>query len=174
MKKLSNYEKSKGYVKFFNYCSKFKNNWIYRVTIKNKESGYDAILLYHNGKGHAAVTVTRDLNLVYHTGHFFERYNERRKLGLNTITEIIHAYMNENDVYHWKDGDEITPGTVTMFCVIPSGIVLGTYNKKLDFVKANTFVPHNMLTGRQKELSEELSKALEKDKDTFGDSSGNR
>ena len=76
--------------------------------------------------------------------------------------------MNENDVYRFEEGEEITPDTVTMFCIIPSGIVLGTYNKKLDFVKANTFVPNNMLTGRQKELSDELKRELVRDKDTFG------
>jgi hypothetical protein len=169
LKKLSNYEKTKGYVQFFDYCSKYKNHWIYRLNVSKKDSGFDAMLLYHSGKGHAAISVTRQLSLIYHTGHFFERYNERCKLGLKTLNDIIRAYMNENDVYHFQEGEEITTDTVTMFCNIPSGIVLGTYNKKLDFVKANTFVPNGMLTRTQKELSDELKKALEKDKDTFGD-----
>jgi hypothetical protein len=168
IKKLSKDAKKRGFVQFFDYCSKYKNNWIYRVSIKKKESGFEAMLLYHSGKGHAAIAVTRELNLIYHTGHFFERYNERCKLGLKTLNDIIRAYMNENNIYHFEEGEEIAPDIFTMFCVIPSGIVLGTYNKKLDFVKANTFVPNDMITKKQRELYEELKKELEKDMDTFG------
>ena len=168
-KKLSNDVKKKGYLQFFDYISKYKNHWIYKLQISGKKSVSYGMLLYHNGRGHAGIFVTPDLNITYHTGHFFERYNERRGLGLRTLKEIICMFLVENDVFGFQELEEIDKGIFKVFGIIPSGIVLGLFNKPLKLVKANTFVANETLTHNQKELTEKLKETLEKYKHTSGE-----
>jgi hypothetical protein len=151
-KQLQKAEKKKGFTAFYNYCSKYKNQWIYRLNITKKQSLSTCMLLYHNGRGHIAIATTQNLNLIYHTPHFFERYNERLQLGLKTQNEIYQSYMNETPTYKFQNLEEISPGIFTMFCVIDSGIILGIHNEPLKMIKANTFLTHDMLRKDQREL----------------------
>lgn len=167
-KKLSKEVKKQGYLEFFDYTSKYKNHWIYKIRIDKKSFNYGAMLLYHNGRGYAGIECTADINITYHTGHFFARYNERRKLGLATIREIICAFLTEVDVFKFQELEEIDEGIFKIFGMIPSGIVLGMFNKPLGLVKANTFIANDTLTPNQKELIEELKETLEKYKGTSG------
>jgi hypothetical protein len=167
-KKFSKDERKQGHVHFFDYTSKYNNHWIYKVQVFKKFSRYGAMMLYHNGRGYAGIVSTPDLNITYHTGHFFERYNERRKLGLNTIREIVCAFIEEVDVFKFQEMEEIDEGIYKIFGTITSGIVLGMFNKPLGLVKANTFVANETLTLNQKELIEQLKQTLEKYKDTSG------
>ena len=165
---LRNNIKKEGFVSFSEYYSKFKNHWIYRLYITKKISEFKAMLVYFNNKGLAALSVTDDQKIIFHTGHFFKRYNERLQLGLNTPNEIIRVYLNDNDPLHFEKLDEIAPGIFKIFCVIPSGIILGMYNKNLMLIKANTFIPNNMLSKTQNELKNHMNEVLEKYKFTSG------
>jgi hypothetical protein len=165
-KKLSKEKKKEGFVRFFDYCSKYKNNWIYRLHITQEILEGEALLLYHNGRGHAALQVTLDDDIVFITGHFFERYNERCKLGLKTIHDIIRAYMNENNVFDLQEVEEIKPGIMKIFSVIPSGVMLGMYNYHHKIIKANTFLTNDMLNKNQQELEFAIKFELEKYNDT--------
>ena len=160
-KKLSKEDKAKGFVKFYDYVSKYKNKWIYRVEIKQKKSFYEAMMLYHNGKGHAAISVTNEMNIIYHTGHFFERYNERLNLGLKSLRDIICTYMNESNTIKIQELYEIEPDIYEIFSIIPSGYVLGILNRKLWLVKANTFITNEMLHPNQFDIITELKNNLE-------------
>jgi hypothetical protein len=165
-KSLIKEEKKKGSERFYDYCSKYKNQWILRMFISDKKKDTEALLLYHNSKGHAAIEVSNADELVYLTGHFFERYNERLRLGLKTTKDIIHAYMGENLVYDYKEVEVIEPEISKIFCVIPSGVMLGTHNQHLKLVKANTFLPHDMLGKNKKELEFLVKYELEKYKNS--------
>lgn len=149
---LSKSEKEKGFVHFYDYCSKYQNHWIYRVCITKKESLVSCLLLYHNGRGHIAIGATPDKNIFYYTGHFFERYNERCKLGLKSLDDIYHAYLNAIYRFHFQDIEEVAPGIFKTFCVIESGIILGMHNRRLKLFKANTFISNNMLRKDQLQL----------------------
>ena len=151
-KKLSKAQKIIGFERFYEYFSKYKNQWIYSISINKEITEFEFMLLYHNGRGHAAIAISPKNVLVYHTGHFFERFNERCKLGLKTIDDIIRAYMKENNTYDMRVVEEIEPGISKVFCVIQSGIMLGMFNKKLNLYKANTFLSNNMLNTKQKEM----------------------
>lgn len=158
-KSLSKVAKGKGFVAFYDYCSKYKNNWMYRIEITKKRSGVSSMLIYHNGKGNVGITVTdgtEGVVIIYHTGHFFNRYNERLKLNLQSRDEIIRSYMNQMCDYGFEELEEIEPGVKKIFCKITSGILLGTYNSKLKFMKANTFLSLDMLRGNQIELHNEI------------------
>jgi hypothetical protein len=167
-KRLSKAEKEKGFERFYEYCSKYKNQWIYRIHITKNDSDCTATMLYYNGKGHAAITMTRTTEFIYHTGHFFERYNERRNLGLKTINDVIRAYMRENNRYDFKSVETVAPNIEKIFCSINSGILLGMINKNVKVVKANTFIPNEMLSKNQSELKLQIINELEKYKDTSG------
>ncbi len=171
IRELSKAQKEKAGIYFFDYYSKYKNHWIYKIEITKKQTFYTYVLLYHNGRGYMALFVAMKYEkeidpermiIIFHTGHFFDRYNERLKLGLKTIREIIPIYMNENNKYDIKELEEIEPGVVTMFCLIESGAVLGTYNRHLKLIKANTFLPLDMLSRNQLELKAALKLQMEK------------
>jgi len=165
-KRLSNYEKKQGYQYFFNYLSKYKNKWICKIFLKKIDYSYTSMLIYHNGKGHVALTILHTGNIVYHTGHFFERYNERCNLGINNFDDIVKHYMVNIGGYRFEKLNEISPGIYKMFCTIPTGIALGMYNSKHNLIKANTFIPNNMLNQNQADFKAELNSRLEKYKHT--------
>ena len=167
-KKLSKVEKRQSNTYFYDYISKYKNYWIYRITANRIGPTYSAIMLYHNGRGHVGITSTSDLYITYFTGHFFERYNERRKLGLKTIPDIARAFITEFDNFKFQEMEQIDEGIYKIFGTISSGIVLGMFNKPLMLVKANTFVANETLTKNQKELMIDLNESLEKYKETSG------
>jgi hypothetical protein len=149
--------KKNDYVAYFDYCSKYKNHWIYWISITKYKGLYGAMLLYHNGKKRSAIAVTYELNIIYHTGHFFDRFNERLKLGFHSFTEIVQYYLAMNNVYRFQELDEIEPDNVyTMFCIIPSGVILGMYNRNLNLIKANTFITNEMMHKDQRDLREYL------------------
>jgi hypothetical protein len=167
-KKMGKDARKKGIVRYFDYYSKYKNHWIYKLYISKEEPEGAAMLLYHNGKGHAGILLTNKMQLIYHTGHFFERYNERARLGLKTLNDIIRSYMDENTDFQSREIEEIAPGIFKIFCVIPSGIILGMLNKPLMLLKANTFLSNDMLSKNQIELKAQILNVLEKYKHTSG------
>jgi hypothetical protein len=167
-KKLGKALKKQDYIKSFDYYSKYKNHWIYTVFITKKKSNFSSLMLYHNGKGHAGIAITPDLLIVYHTGHFFERYNERGKLGLKTLEDIMRAYLLENNLIEYREVEDVAPGISKVFCIISSGIILGILNKQLRFIKANTFLTNDMLHKNQIEFKAQIKAELEKYKNTSG------
>jgi hypothetical protein len=167
-KKLHKFIIEKGYSQFYEYNSKYKNHWMYRIQINKNFTEDQAMMIYHNGRGHVGIGIADDKTLLFHTGHFFERYNERRKLGLKSFNDIVRAYMSDNKIYDIKGIEEITPSISTIIGKIESGIVLGTLNRKLNLAKMNTFLPFEMLGPNQKEHLSELIEIGKKYKDTSG------
>lgn len=168
-KKLSKDTKRKGFIEFFDYYSKYKNHWIYKIEITKTTFFNLAMLLYHDDKGFAGISVTHEMNIIYHTGHFFKRYNERRKLGLNSTTDIVKAFLTENTICQFNELEEIEPGIFKTFCIIPTGIMLGIFNRPIMLIKANTFLTNDMLFKNQIELKAQIKDELEKYKLTSHD-----
>lgn len=158
-KKLSKKQLDDGITRFYDYKSKFKNQWIYRIHLQKKEREATAMLHFFDGKGYCAISVTDDFFMIYHTGHFFKRYNERLKLNLVQPKDIITAFMNDNMVYEFSPYSEPLPGIFCVFGKVDSGTVLGTMNEKLSIVKVNTFLPNDILNDKQKDLVRQLSEA---------------
>ena len=166
---LSKPEKEQGFVHFYDYCSKYKNHWIYRIQITKKESSVSCLLLYHNDRGHVAIGATPDRTIVYYTGHFFERFNQRCKLGLKSLDDIYHAYLNSICRFGFIDIEEIAPDVFKTFCVIESGIILGMHNRRLKLFKANTFISNDMLRNDQLQLKIKVLNPLPKVKPLLRD-----
>ncbi len=159
-KKWRREKKPDGYAEFFNYTSKYKNHWIYRLQSFKKYCAASAMLLYYNGKGHAAISVSKDISIIYHTGHFFLRYNERRNLQLKTLEDIVRAYMNENFDIEYLDLEKISDKVTHIFGEIDSGVVLGSFHRRLDFLRLNTYLPHHMLSRNQNQRLAELKATM--------------
>ena len=147
---------------YFDYTSKYKNHWIYRIITFKKDYDSVAMLVYHNGRGHVGIEVAQDGTIMFHTGHFFLRYNERLNLGLVNFNDIVKAFMSESFMYHVQYLDEISPDVYTFFGRIETGIILGTANRKKHFARINTFLPETNLSYNQKELHEKLRIEIEK------------
>jgi len=167
-KKMGKAGLKQGPIQYFDYLSKYKNQWIYRLRFTKKRTEISVMMVYHNGHGHAAVAVSPEDDIVYHTPHFLNRYNERRNLGLTNYKNIIHAFMNENQIYTWEELEEIKEGVFKVFMQIPSGAVLGTLDKNLWFTKANTYLPNEMLNKTQTERQADMKERIEKYLDEAG------
>ena len=169
---LKNLDKKKlceGYVHYFDYVSKLKNHWICKVEVNKKFYDRLAMLVYHNGFGHAGISVVDFSKIVYHTGHFFLRYNERRNLGLVNFNDIVRAFMKENCSYQFYNIDCIGDRIFTIFGQIESGVIAGTVDRNLFFAKMNTYLPEAILSPNQEKRLARLRDAMEKYKDNAGE-----
>ena len=167
-KKLSKQQLLNGYETFFDYRSKYKNQWVNRICVFKPHVNIQCMLVYHNGKGHVGIVVTAKRNLIYHTGHFFSRFNERKNLGLVTFHDIICHYLTESNAIDIQEMEEVAPGVFTMFAVVPSGIIMGTVHRPFSLIKANTFLSHEMLNHRQTELKNLVKETMKKYQETAG------
>ena len=158
-KRLTKKQIDDGFTKFYDYNSKYKNQWIYRIRFCKKEVETTVMLHFFDGKGYGGISVTSDFVIVYQTGHFFKRYNERLKLNLIHLKDIMIAFMNENMVYEFSPYSEPLPGIFSVFGKVKSGTVFGTLNEKLRIIKVNTFLPNDMLNQKQKDLLRQLNEA---------------
>jgi len=98
--------RDKKIVRFFDYLSKYKNRWIFRIEMTKHETLYEYLTYFHGRRGFSAIIPMRDNNkqaLVYFTAHFFERYNERGHFNLHSIKEIIQLFMNRNVTLKRRD-----------------------------------------------------------------------
>jgi hypothetical protein len=157
-----------GYVHFFDYVSKYKNHWICRVTVDKNQFHRKAMLVYHSGKGHAGIGVVDGNKIIYHTGHFFLRYNERLNLGLLEFNDIVRRFMNENFDYHFISVDCIGDRVFTFFGTIDSGIIVGTIDANNLFAKMNTFLPEAILSPNQEKRLAMVRETMHKYKDDSG------
>jgi hypothetical protein len=161
-KTLSKTMKEKGYVRFFDYYSKYKNKWIYRVNITKKQDIVSFMMFYDSPKGHMTITATDGDYLIFHTGHFFERFNERCKLGLTSYKDIVCAFMDDCITYGFQPLEQIAPGVKKFFGIVPSGAVLGIQDENLHIYRINTFLSNDLLHHDQKEFQQQLNDTLNK------------
>lgn len=148
------------FVGYYDYTSKQKNHWLYRLEITRKKLLYhQAMVFYHTGKGYVGIIVSGNNYVLYHTAHMFNRYNERRKLGLLNFFDIVRVFMNDNFDYTLQPLEEIGHGVSTFFCECNTGVMVGTVNNKIKLVKFNTYLPKEMLFPKQENMLEQLKKS---------------
>ncbi len=148
----------------YDYYSKYKNYWICNVSSSGKNDISDKHLVYYYNKtGLVALTYDRVKDILhYHTAHFFNRYNERMKLGLIKPYDIMRHYFDRTNNIMYHHLGEIDAGIHKIFGVAPNGMVLGTHHIRLKFLKFNTFLTEDLLLGDQHERKDFLIKSLDK------------
>jgi len=161
LKRISRRTRVENIVKFYDYYSKQKNNWIIRVETL-KKGGYMGCLAYYYGNSGlvCVIKLANDDHILYHTAHFFKRFNERLHLNLTNPNDIMRAYLNENPSIQLKAVSVIKPGFYSFFSASPHGYGLGTCDQEQKFYKMNTFITHDMLRGDQIDRAEYLNSLL--------------
>jgi hypothetical protein len=154
--------KGKTYVKLYDYLSKHKNRWIYKIDISKHETFVHFMTYFYGKKGlvvFGLLSSEDSVNLF--TSHFLNRYNERLNLNINKPEGIIHYFLTETPAYHLTYIETINDEFRKFFCVIPTGVILGIEDKKNKFRKMNTFLSNNMLKGNQVDLRNLLIQKLD-------------
>lgn len=151
------------YYRTFDYYSKHKNTWIFSLIVSKKKPSVHAMVYFYGKRGLTGIRKSvSDGSMAYYTAHFFKRYNERLNLGFVFPEDIIRAYLKENPVYNTNLLEEFKPGLYKIFSSTKSGILLGTYDKHIQFLKINTFISRDMLKGDQVARDMQLKKQLDK------------
>jgi hypothetical protein len=158
-----------GHIHFFDYSSKLKNHWICRVGVDPQEFSRKAMMVYHNGIGHVGISVIDCSRIIYHTGHFFNRYSERRNLNIKDFNSIVRSFLDENCNYRFMNVDCIGDRVYTIFGEIDSGIIAGTIDCNQQFLKMNTFLPEAILSPNQEKRLAKVRETMHKYKDTSGE-----
>ncbi|MCG3164623.1 MAG: hypothetical protein POELPBGB_00382 [Bacteroidia bacterium] len=150
-------------IKVYDYFSKHKNNWIYKLDLDKKGCLHNYLTYYYNDRGLAGIEVTPQNKLMlYFTTHYFKRYNERLKLGITEPKKLLHTFMHNHTAYTFENLGEVSPGIFKIFAYTKNGVALGTWLRDLGYVKMNTFITHEMLKGNQLEIKAYKSAELDK------------
>lgn len=95
------------------------------------------------------------------TPHFFERYKERmfesvapwqirQQLILAKSTpEIMKVYFSENPSITWIETENVFHNRTHIFAPVNDGVALLQWDKKMQLLKANTFITESMLNENQ-------------------------
>jgi len=142
--------RGKRIIKVYDYLSKYKNTWIYKWDIDKKVTLPNYLVWYYGNRGLTAIeTFTKNESLFYYTSHYFKRYNERLNLQISDPKTLLHTFMQNHIAYTFQFLDELSPGILKFFAVTKNGVALGTYIRKFNYYKMNTFITHDMLKGDQ-------------------------
>lgn len=145
--------RDKRIIKVYDYHSKFKNNWIFKLDVDKRASISVYLVWYIGNRGLTAIqTFTKTNCLFYYTSHYFKRYNERLNLGINDPKKLLHTFMHNHLAYKFEFLEEIAPGVLKFFAYTKNGVALGTYIHSQNYYKMNTFITHDMLKGNQLEI----------------------
>ena len=150
-------------IRFHDYLSKYKNNWIIRVEEQKKGSMVTFITWYYNETGLTAIIpVENNDYLSFYTAGFFKSFNERMQLNLTLPNDIIRAYADENLITEDVKLGYCAKGIYKFYCHTPHGYVLGTCDEYQKFYKIYAFMTREMLKGRQGELEKVMNEEVEK------------
>jgi len=151
------------FVRHYDYVSKYKNKWLFRIGINRHQAELSYLVYYYNDIGLVGILVFDDDDeLMYLTSHLFKRFNERLRLNLTTPREIMVKFLDEFPGFNGKRIETIEPGVYKMFYGSTAGYFLGINNMNLKFIKMNTFITHDMLKGEQHETADILRKEIAK------------
>ena len=144
-------------IKTFDYVSKNKNNWIYKIDINKKITVLVYLAYFYSDRGLTAIEVFNHSDvLLFFSAHFFKRYNERLHLNIVLPKDLLHKYIDDHVGYLFTTLEKVNDNLESVFGTTPTGVVLGTYHKDLQYVNVNTFITHDMLKGNQLENEKKL------------------
>ena len=152
-------------VKYFDYLSKFKNNWIYSITFTKKRDYFIFLVYNYDRQGLNAYTVMGgdESYMFVFTAHFFKRYNERRKLSLVKPNDILRAFMDDNHSFSVQPLDDLNENMNNIICAADTGVLLGTADTKQKIYRMNTYLTNDMLKEDQKAITIALHEEFDHD-----------
>ena len=147
--------------KEYEYISKRKNRWVYRV--HNDKSNkdyiwYDLYCLYYTQRSYAVVIYNVEENTVnYYTSHFFTRYFQREGLDREDVKEIIRTFFSRSAKGAYQPLKQVSDDVWQIFNQTENGVALGYRHDKLNLFEYRTFINNSMLKGSQIEMSKQLA-----------------
>jgi hypothetical protein len=161
-------DKRRTYSKIYTFKTAAKNNWIVVLAKAPSSECYQsgtvclvhkAVTYYYDERGLKVVTWTKPV-LEMWTGHFFKRYNERLKLGLNTPVDSIKHYL----IHNQHTGYECTCKNKIAYLTgyAKDGLLLGNL-QSFEWLLWRTFVSRDLLRSNQNEMQQQLIKKMETD-----------
>ncbi len=152
-------------VKYFDYLSKYKNNWIYSICLTKKRDYFIFLVYNYDRQGLNAYTVMGgdDNYMFVFTAHFFKRYNERRKLNLVKPNDILRAFMDDNHSFSVQPLDDLNENMNNIICTSDTGVLLGTADTKQKIYRMNTYLTNDMLKEDQKAITTALHEEFDHD-----------
>jgi hypothetical protein len=161
-------EKTRNYPKVYPVKTATKNNWLIFVKKAPAEEiykGFDTMnvcyVVYFYGSAGLSVINIGPAHLELYYGHFFKRYNERMKLGLdNTLDAVKKFFANGGfGIYSIikKDGKDYSIG------VSGEGILLGEVKHNRQWVINKTFISRDIMRSDQDATEKELINTLNND-----------
>jgi hypothetical protein len=159
-------DKRRTYSKIYTFKTAAKNNWILVFAKAPSSEFYDGrsecmvhkAVTYFYDEGGLKVVAWTDPVLEMWTSHFFRRYNERLKLGLNTPIEIIKHFMihNPHIGYECKCKNRIAH----FIGYTKEGLLLGNLQSE-EWLLWRTFVSRDLLRADQNVMQQKLVTRLE-------------
>jgi hypothetical protein len=163
-KKMDRYRKVKRdelLTGYFDYTSKYKNEWICKIEISKDLVRTKFMAYYYAESGLAAIGVLEaGEKIMYFTSHFLKRYNERRKLGIVMPKDLVKSCLDNQETYSFKRLDKMSADVWSFFCTTNTGAILGFCYDKLNFYRMNTFLTSSMLKGDQIKMEQSVRDGL--------------
>ncbi len=105
-------------IRYFDYLSKYKNSWIYKVILTRQRDYYVFLHYNYDKQGLNAIAVMGDLDdyMFLFTAHCFKRYKERRNLNLVNPTDILRSFMDDNSSFQVQRMGAIGEDFHEIFC----------------------------------------------------------
>jgi predicted glutamine amidotransferase len=148
--------------KYYDYVAPVtKNRWLYRIELAHNGKLNEFIMLsyFHtSNKNYAAILVyEHGEKMIYFTKHFFERYDQRKNLNLDSRTKIMTAFLDDNSTMAIQFDATENKNSPEVFAQMKHGVGLGRFHQKLNLIELRTFISNEMLKGDQVEISKSLS-----------------
>jgi len=153
----------------FDYYSKYKNTWLYRINISKRTRNTRFLVYYYGKKGLNAIQPAFEAStrksgaMIFFTAHFFNRYNERRSLQLIKPYDIMKKFILENGEFHFDRLETIRGGVSRTLCVMETGVAMGVYDEITKWIRLNTYVSNATLTGNQQERYDRMRAQFEEE-----------
>ena len=161
-------EKTRSYPKIYPVKTASKNNWlifINKAPAQEIYKGFDTmnvcyVVYFYASTGLSVINIAPGhLELYY--GHFFKRYNERMKLGLNNTLDAVKKYFANGGFGIYtvvkKDGKDYSIG------VSREGILLGEAKHNREWIINKTFISRDIMRSDQDATEKKLINTLYND-----------
>ena len=166
----------KDFVETIHFPSKSKNNWRITITCDSGSVRSVPYLVSYNNIGITASHIDPEgffPSMMHFNTHFFKRYRERGKVGIEKPEDLVKYFFKKNTVllgcYYPRED-----GTQQLFTPLAGGVGLGNYHEESDICEFKTFVDDSLLGEDQKiqimdiwtqtltELTEEITRRIRK------------
>jgi hypothetical protein len=163
-------DKQRRYPRLYSIKTKTKNNWLIVLEKRPSSEKYQgiatiivcAVVYYYDNVGLNVLHWSDDTKILQSFyGHVFERYNERMKLGINRLIDIVKVFINYNAHAHYESLHK--DDKCYMLGFSKHGFLLGEYTEEFNWITWKTFVTRDLLRKDQDETEQSVLNEFQKE-----------